>query len=129
VEDAPTVIGPGARFEGLLSYRGKARLEGELEGEVVAEGVLFVGRSARVRARVRAHELVVEGELEGEVEVSGRAEIRPTGRLAGSLSTPRLAVSDGGRVSGRIAVGAASAARTATPSPVGAAPVLTPASG
>ena len=114
VEDAPTVIGAGARFEGLLSYRGKARLDGELDGEVVAEGALFVGRSARVRARVRAHELVVEGDLEGDVEASGRIEVRATGRLVGTLATPRLAVADGARLGGRVTVGGSSAGRART---------------
>jgi cytoskeletal protein CcmA (bactofilin family) len=129
VEDAPTVIGAGARFEGLLSYRGKARLDGELDGEVAAEGALWIGRSARVRARVRAHELVVEGDLEGDVEVSGRVEVRATGRLVGALAAPRLAVADGARLGGRVAIGGSRAARARTPARTAAPGAHAPASG
>ena len=34
----PTVLASGTEFEGLLSFRGAARVDGKLSGDVVAEG-------------------------------------------------------------------------------------------
>ena len=98
---APTVLGAGCTFEGLLSFRGAARLEGRLVGEVVAEGRLEVGPEARVRARIQVDELIVAGEVEGDIDVRARLQIESTGRILGDVSAPRLAVAEGGRLQGR----------------------------
>ncbi len=114
---APTLLGPGSAFEGLLTFRGAARIDGRLTGEVVAEGRLWIGPEARVEARIRVDELVVAGSLEGDVEARGRVEIQSTGHVVGSLRTPRLALAEGGRLSGRCAAGGPAAAAPPAPAP------------
>ncbi len=95
------VLAPGARFEGLLTFRGEARVEGELRGEVVAEGRLEVGPEARIEARVEVDELIVEGQIEGDVEARTRVRVASSGRIEGRVKAPRLAVEDGGRIQAR----------------------------
>jgi cytoskeletal protein CcmA (bactofilin family) len=94
--EAATLVGAGARFEGLLSFRGVARVDGELHGEIHAAGRLLIGPRARVKARVEVDELVVAGELEGDIRARQRAELQASGRITGSLETLRVAVADGG---------------------------------
>ncbi len=60
-------IAPNAEFKGLLHLRGPARIDGRIDGEVIAAGTVWIGETGRVRARVEAEEVVVAGELEGEV--------------------------------------------------------------
>ena len=96
-----TVLAPGAEFEGLLSFRGAARVEGKLSGDVVAEGCLVIGEGARVRARIEVDELIVGGELEGEIHARRRIELLKTARVVGTLRCPRLAVAEGGIFEGR----------------------------
>jgi cytoskeletal protein CcmA (bactofilin family) len=96
----PTVLGPGTEFEGLLCFRGAARIDGTLSGEVVAEGCLVIGEGARVRARIEVDELIVGGELEGEIHARKRVELLNTARVVGSLRCPRLAVAEGGILEG-----------------------------
>jgi cytoskeletal protein CcmA (bactofilin family) len=97
----PTVLGPGTEFEGLLSFRGAARVDGKLSGDVVAEGCLVIGEGARVRARIEVDELIVGGELEGEIHARKRVELLDTARVVGSLRCPRLSVAEGGILEGR----------------------------
>ncbi len=97
----PTVIAPGAEFEGLLSFRGAARIDGKLSGDVVAEGCLVIGEGAHVRARIEVDELIVGGELVGEIHARKRVELLNTARVVGSLRCPRLAVAEGGILEGR----------------------------
>ena len=99
--DQPSVLPPGARFEGLLSFRGVARVDGELSGEIFAGGTLWIGESGRVKARVEVDELWLEGELSGEVRVRVRAYLGPQARLRGELTAPRLVISDGSVVQAR----------------------------
>ena len=97
----PTVLASGAEFEGLLSFRGAARVDGKLSGDVVADGCLVIGEGARVHARIEVDELIVGGELEGEIHARKRVELLNTARVVGSLRCPRLAVAEGGILEGR----------------------------
>lgn len=97
----PTVLASGAEFEGLLSFRGAARVDGKLSGDVVAEGCLVIGEGAQVRARIEVDELNVGGDLEGEIHARKRVELLNTARVVGSLRCPRLAVAEGGILEGR----------------------------
>ena len=97
----PTVLGPGTEFEGLLSFRGAARVDGKLTGTVVAEGCLVIGEGARVHARIEVDELVVGGDLEGEIHARRRVELLQTAHVVGTLRCPVLAVAEGGILEGR----------------------------
>jgi cytoskeletal protein CcmA (bactofilin family) len=105
-EETLTVLGPGTQFEGLLTFRGRARIDGELVGEVVGHGLLVIGEKARARARVVVDELVVAGEIEGDVSARERIELLATGCIQGDVETPRLAIAEGGRLLGRCTTGA-----------------------
>lgn len=105
-EDIPR-LGPGTSFDGVLSFEGVLRVDGELAGRVLAnDGALVVGPQARVRAQVEVAELVLAGLLVGDVIARRRVELQPGGTLEGNVTAPRLAVADGGRIAGRCAAGA-----------------------
>jgi cytoskeletal protein CcmA (bactofilin family) len=92
---APTVLDAGASFEGLLTFRGAARVEGELSGRVVADGCLVIGPRARVEAAIEVDELVVAGELRGDVVARRRVELLATGRVVGRLRSPSFVLAEG----------------------------------
>ena len=100
-ESAPVVIGPGDRFEGLLTFRGEARVEGELRGSILAQGRLEIAGPARVEARIEADELVVAGAVRGELTARERIALLAGARVRGELRAPRLAVADGCQLEGR----------------------------
>jgi cytoskeletal protein CcmA (bactofilin family) len=101
-EDFGALIAEGAAFEGLLAFRGTARIDGRLQGEVVASGALEIGEAADVRARIQVDELVVAGRLEGDAVVSRRIELRPSARVIGNLRAPSVILADGCQVEGRV---------------------------
>ena len=94
------VVGPGARFEGTLAFRGTARVEGEVEGVVLAQGTLHVAPGAVVRAQIEADELVVAGTVEGNVIAPRRVILLAGGRLVGDVRTGSLALADGSLLEG-----------------------------
>jgi cytoskeletal protein CcmA (bactofilin family) len=95
-------IGAGARFDGLLSFWGTARIEGSLAGEVASRGTLEVGPAATVVGRVEVDVLIVEGAVEGEVFARERVEVLPGAQVTATIRTPRLAVAEGARFEGRL---------------------------
>jgi cytoskeletal protein CcmA (bactofilin family) len=99
------VVGESGRFEGLLTFRGCARIDGEVIGEIICRGTLWLGETARVNAVIEVDELMVAGTIEGEVTARDRIELLPTARVNGILRAPRLALADGCVVEGRCETG------------------------
>ena len=102
--DEPCVVAAGTRFEGLLSFEGMARIEGDLFGEIAGEGTLEVGPQAYVEAEVDVDTLSVEGALLGRVRARRQINVRAGARVAASIETARLIVASGARVDGRVAM-------------------------
>jgi cytoskeletal protein CcmA (bactofilin family) len=97
----PCVLRSGARFEGLVALNAPGRIDGCVSGEVVASGLLWIGGSARVKARVVASEIVIAGEFDGEAEASGRIELLETARVRARLDTQNLILAEGSFFEGR----------------------------
>jgi cytoskeletal protein CcmA (bactofilin family) len=112
-----TLLGPGTHFEGLLTFRGRARIEGELQGEIVGHGLLELGASAKAIARIEVDELVVAGQIEGNVRASQRVELLASGCIRGDVETPRLVIAEGGLLLGRCTTGASVRTPAGTPAP------------
>ncbi len=103
--DGAPLLGAGSTFRGVITFRGRARVDGHFEGEVDASGRLEVGPEGCVIARVAVDELVVAGRVEGDVVARERIELLPGAEVRGSLQTPRLVMADGAWIEGPIATG------------------------
>lgn len=112
-----SVIPPGASFQGILTWRGAIRVEGSLEGDAVAQGVLEIGPEACVNGNVLVDELVVAGTLEGDALATRRIELMPGARVVGDLRAPILVVADGCSLKGSLHSGAQPAAGRSHPAP------------
>ena len=97
----PCVLRTGAEFSGLLQLTAPGRIDGRVDGEVIASDLLWIGGSARVSARVTAPEIIVAGELEGEAHASDRIELLGSARVTAALDTPRLVLAEGSFFQGR----------------------------
>jgi cytoskeletal protein CcmA (bactofilin family) len=102
---APVLLAEGTEFAGLLALDGPARIDGQLRGEVIGSGPLFIGPRGSVEARVETDELVVAGVLAGEVRASRRIALAGTARVRGELSTPSLSLAEGALLEGRCTAG------------------------
>jgi len=100
-ERVPVVLGAGDRFEGLLTFCGDARVDGELRGAVHGQGRLEIGPPARVEARLEADELVVAGWVQGELTARRRIALLAGARVRGDLRAPRIALDEGCQLEGR----------------------------
>jgi cytoskeletal protein CcmA (bactofilin family) len=101
----PVVVPETARFEGLLTFRGRAQVNGEIEGEILCRGTLRVGETGRVVGTIEADEVVVAGVLEGDVIGRDRIELTPTARVKGTIRAPRIHMADGCVLEGRCEAG------------------------
>src|SRR6266542_7164758 len=93
-------IGKGSRVCGKLAFESSIRIYGEVEGEIAAGEAVIIRRGARVNAKIRANEVVIEGDVTADIRATGRVEVGATGRLSGTIATPRLVIHEGATFDG-----------------------------
>jgi cytoskeletal protein CcmA (bactofilin family) len=90
------MAGESLRIKGDIVANEDLRFEGEIEGTIsVPEHTLFVGRTARIHADVRARAIVVAGSLVGSAIARDRCEVQEAAVVDGTIDSPKLAVKDG----------------------------------
>jgi len=94
-----TLIGPGIRVDGDLSFSGGLRIDGEVRGNVIASpgepSVLVIGATGRVQGDIKATRMVVTGVVSGSIHVTGLLELHPGARISGDLRYGALEVHAG----------------------------------
>lgn len=101
----PDVLAEGAEFEGLLALGRAARIGGRVRGEILSAGLVWIGEAARIAARIEAGAVVIEGRVEGDVSARERIELRSSARVRGDLCAPRLSLAEGSVLEGSCAMG------------------------
>lgn len=94
-KDIRTILGEGTNFNGVLSFEGAVRIDGELEGEVISNGTLFVGEKAVIQADIKVNCLVVGGKVSGNIVVGNRIEMLSNAEVFGNIQTPVLKIEEG----------------------------------
>ncbi len=131
-------IGKSVTIKGELSGSENLVLDGEVEGSIHLDGhSLTIGQNGRVRAQVKAKDIVVQGRVDGNIQAGDRLDLRKSAMITGDILAQRIAVEDGAFLKGKIettkearpeprqsAAGAgASAVTTTAAGPVAAVPV------
>ena len=97
-------VGVNTEFKGILHYDGTIRVDGKVDGEIHTEGVLLIGRSAVIRATVRAKSIVSCGTIIGDVAATEKIDLLEPAVLKGSVMTPLLSMETGVRFRGTLEV-------------------------
>ncbi len=95
-----TIIGSKGIFRGNIEVEGGVLIDGKVEGDVKAKGILIVGKEGYIIGNVWASELINSGRIEGKVFIKNRVEIQKTGRIEGELHCKILVIDEGGYVNG-----------------------------
>ena len=101
---AAIAIERNSKFSGQLKFSGAIAIDGQVEGELVAERIV-VHEGGVVNATVEGNTVVIAGNVKGDVYARNELEILPSGIVHGSVTAPAITVRRGGRVEGRCAIG------------------------
>ena len=90
------IIGKSVMIKGQIVSREDLTIDGEVEGTVeLQEHRLTIGPHGKVRADIKAREIVVLGNVYGNVDVADKIEIRKDAKLVGDIKTARIVIEDG----------------------------------
>jgi len=96
-------LGKSVVIKGELSASEDLTLYGQMEGSVrLPDHILTIGPHAAIKAKVSAKAVVIMGAVTGNVMAREMVEIRATGSVTGDITSPRLAIADGGFLEGRV---------------------------
>ena len=94
------LLGPGAEFDGKLTFRGTVRIDAKFTGSITTSDVLVVGEHGRIDAEITCGTVIVHGEVNGNVRASNAVELHHTGRIHGDITAPSLMVEKGALLQG-----------------------------
>jgi len=96
------VIGPSMNIKGEIRSREELFVDGEVEGLLESQSLLTVGPNGKVRANIKAREVVVFGSVRGNVDVTEKIAIRDNGSVIGDIKTAGISIDDGAYFKGSI---------------------------
>ena len=115
-------IGKSVTIKGQIFSREDLMVDGEIEGAIeLNDHRLTVGPNGRVRAGIKAREIVVLGSIDGNVEALDKIDIRKDAKLVGDIKTARIIIEDGAYFKGSIDIVKAEAPKAPQPKPQAAA--------
>ena len=104
-EGVISIIGPGMRVNGDCETEGTLRIEGIVNGKVVAGKAVVVGRDGSVKGDIFTQDAVIGGHVTGKVIAESRLELQETSVVDGEIHARRIKLEEGGRVNGTVHTG------------------------
>ncbi|HEX7463478.1 MAG TPA: polymer-forming cytoskeletal protein [Actinomycetota bacterium] len=96
-----TIVGHGAKLEGTVVSAGSLRIDGQVKGQINADGDVMLSPQSQVEADIRAQNVAVAGRFKGNILVKGRAEIAKGGRVEGNVTSKTLVIEEGATFQGQ----------------------------
>ena len=101
-----SLIGEGTAVHGELRFSDGLRIDGEVHGDVVANGerpsLLVISENARVHGKVMAAHVIINGQVAGPVHSTALLEIQPKARIVGDVRYEALEMHQGATIDGEL---------------------------
>jgi cytoskeletal protein CcmA (bactofilin family) len=101
-----SLIGAGTTIEGNLNFSGGLRIDGQINGNVVAAqgkpSTLVLSEHAQVNGEVNVTHLVINGSINGSVYASEYMELQSKAKINGDVHYATLEIQLGAIVDGRL---------------------------
>ena len=108
---AVTIIGPGVRIEGNISFSGYLRVQGEVLGDIVCldehHGTTVIHGAGSVTGSIRSPNIIVGGRVQGPLHATTSVEVHNGASVVGDVRYKQLAIHDGGIIDGLVKSSAA----------------------
>lgn len=90
-----TIVGHGAKLEGTIVSAGSLRIDGQVKGQINADGDVMLSPQCQVEADIRAENVAIAGRFKGNIVVKGKAELARGGRVDGNITSKTLTIEEG----------------------------------
>jgi len=94
-EQVETIVGQATQIKGTISAGSTIRVDGQVEGEIIAKGDIIIGETGIIRAQMKGRSATVAGSVHGNVDLQDKLEIASSGKLYGDIKTGVLIIGEG----------------------------------
>ncbi len=101
-EKVITVMAEDLSIEGTITFKTSLRVEGNVKGEIISEGLLVIAPTAKIVASIKTKRLISEGSTEGDVTATEQVVLKKDSVHIGSITTPNIVVESGSTLNGPI---------------------------
>ena len=96
---ALTYIAHGSMMTGETQFAGDALIAGELNGVVLAEGMITIDQGGLIEGETQCHEIKISGTYKGKL-ICDKLTITGTGILEGEVVSSNMEIFEGGQFIG-----------------------------
>ena len=89
-----TAIYDGLSVIGNIKGVHNLYLNGAFEGDIDLSALLLIGKTGKLKGKVKAEYVIIEGEVEGKVIAKEKVELRDGGKYKGEILAPSVKISD-----------------------------------
>lgn len=101
-----SLIGEGMTVNGHVLFSDGLRIDGQVNGDVIAQdgaqSIVVVSEKARVHGKVTAAHVIINGEVRGPVNCIDLLELQPKARVFGDVRYEILEMHPGAQVEGEL---------------------------
>lgn len=101
-----SLVAQGSRIEGNYFFSEGLRIDGELVGDIRAQGqqpsILVIAETASVTGEIHAGHVIVNGHVKGPVHASELLELQPKARIEGDVTYKALEMHQGAAIHGQL---------------------------
>jgi len=98
---AKNVLANDVEIKGTIKFENELIFDGKVEGEILSEGTLVIGKNAEVRGEVKTKSVTVHGIVFGNTAVTEKAELKASSQLTGDLKATRIIIEEGATFIGK----------------------------
>ncbi len=95
------VLSADVEIKGTIKFDNELICDGKIEGEIISDGILVIGKNATVRGEVMTKAVTVHGTVLGNITVSEKAELKASAQLTGDLTASRIVIEEGASFTGK----------------------------
>lgn len=95
-----TTLADDLEIEGTIKFKSSLMITGIFKGEIISEGLIIIGPTAKVTATITTKNLISHGEIQGDVTASEQVILKKTAIHNGNITTPDIAIESGSLFNG-----------------------------
>lgn len=96
-----TTVGVNVALSGTLKDQNDINIFGLIDGEVISEKTVMVGKTAQVKGPVKGQIVSIAGVVRGSIDATERLELLDSAKVFGSISTKDLVIHSGAAFVGK----------------------------
>lgn len=89
------IIAQGTKIIGDIESQGAFRIDGTVEGNVLTEGKVVIGKEGSIHGTLHAVNVDVEGKFSGKLILKGTLTLKSSAHIDGDVQVNKLAVEPG----------------------------------